>query len=169
MYSDGYHLGKFNVTSGKLRVTDPCYDKGTWCSGTIDVPNGEWDAYLELSDEGSWGTRVASIQIIKDNSPTSAAWELTNIDVGVDSGQAGFFDESFYPDQPGLTSFYNKVCKLTTGREQGGIIDGFGAVSSTGYGDGGYKCYVARNDANEIVSAKIVFIDDEYEEEDDYE
>lgn len=169
MYSDGYHLGKFNVTSGKLRVSDPCYDKGTWCSGTLDVPNGEWDAYLELSDEGSWGTRVASIQIIKDNSHTNSTWELTKIDVGVDSGQAGFFDESFYPEDGGDNAFfYDKVCNLTLGREQGGIIDGFGAVSSTGYGDGGYKCYVARDDAGQIVAAKIIFIDDEYEE-DDYE
>ena len=28
-------LGEFEVTSGVLRVSDPCYERDTWCAGTI--------------------------------------------------------------------------------------------------------------------------------------
>ncbi len=168
MHSDGHYLGKFNISSGVMRVTDPCYDPGTWCSGTIDVPNGEWHAYIEESDEGTWGKRVASIEVRYQNDFKHYSWELTNIDVGVDSGQAGFFDNQLYPDHPGDDPFYDRVCRLTLGENSAGVIE-FGAVSSSGYGDGGYSCYVARNSDNQIVAAKIVFIDDGYEEdEEDY-
>lgn len=50
------------------------------------------------------------------------------------------------------------------------VSDGLnkGYVSSSGYGDGGYDCYVARNEKNQIVGFKIVFIgfsEDPYNDE----
>ena len=37
----------FEVKSGALRVTDPCYDMDTWCAGTLeDVKNGKWLAHI---------------------------------------------------------------------------------------------------------------------------
>lgn len=167
MYNDGIHLGEFEVTSGRLRVTDPCYNKDTWCAGVLDVLNGTWGAFVETSDEGGWGVRVASINIFnKEYEHKAHSWSLTNIDVGVDSGQAGFFDDAKYPEDPHQDdAFYDSVCDLTLGPNSGGVLP-FGAVSSSGYGDGGYSCYVSYVNG-EIVAAKIVFIGDESEEEED--
>lgn len=65
-------------------------------------------------------------------------------------------------------SFYGDVCDLTTDEDEkgmlGGIINGFGAVSRTGYGDGGYSVYVARKDGK-AVAARVVFIGDDEEDE----
>lgn len=37
----------FQVTSGALRVIDPCYDADVWCCGTLtDVRNGTWNAHV---------------------------------------------------------------------------------------------------------------------------
>ena len=165
MYNDGVHLGQFEITSGRMIVTDPCYDKGTWCAGILDAVNGTWDAYLGVTDAGTWGMRVTEIEVHHSKeSHHSIPWENVEFEVGVDSGQAGFFDESLYPESLGDTNFYDNVCDLTLGKERGGILP-FGAVSRSGYGDGGYDCLVKRKNGN-VVAAKIVFIANEEEEED---
>jgi hypothetical protein len=38
---------------------------------------------------------------------------------------------------------------------------GFGVATASGYGDGGYSCYVARDKTGKIVAARIVFISEE--------
>lgn len=48
----------------------------------------------------------------------------------------------------------------------GNMIDGLGFVSSSGFGDGGYTCWTARNDDGCIIAIRIEFIT-EYDEEDD--
>lgn len=162
-------IGSFEVKSGKLRISDPCYDLDTWCAGTLDnVLNGKWNAKIEESDKGSWGIRVSNLVAVHENYALSANNpELTKIDVGVDSGQCGIFDLDQYPkDDPGeygdKNSFYGKVCNLTCNEDDmnqsAGIIDNFGVVSRSGYGDGSYECYVRRNVKGEIVAAEIVFL-----------
>jgi len=177
-------VGKFITSSDVLRITDPCYKKGTWCSGTIEnCEIGKWSAFLIDSDEGAWGARIAeNIAIFGDISIEEAQkildesnWIDSLIDVGVDSGQAGIFDDSKYPEgEPGeygdLNSFYGKCSNKTLGKVQGGVID-FGSVSSSGYGDGSYNClYTTRN--NKVFAVRIVFltlipgpIDDNFEDE----
>lgn len=167
-------LGTFEVISGKLRVTDPCYTKDTWCSGVLDnVAIGKWSAYTEISDAGSWGKRVATLTVMHESISNTRNWSLTDIDVGVDSGQAGFFDESFYPEgkvgeYDDLDSFYGQVFQMTLSENRAGVIP-FGAVSRSGYGDGSYNCFVCRNDDGLVVAAKIEFITDEEYEEDYYD
>lgn len=130
--------------------------------------------------------RVAYIHIVQADTltdqfnhelPLSDSFELTGIDVGVDSGQAGFFDLEKYAlavsdkgerrADRGQTfeEFYDSVCDLTLDRKSFGVVP-FGCVSSSGYGDGGYECYVRRNEVGEAVEALIVFIG-EYEEEEE--
>ncbi len=221
----------FTLTSDKLRVTDPCYERGTWCAGVLNnVLTGKWIAEkLVIShEETGWGDRIGQLQIWHEGYIDHVtASELTDISVGVDSGQAGFFDESQYPEgETGeymdLNTFYGKVCAGTAGeyrqteekvwpdelvaeyeqmfKESGkwsdeiaarvedmktktrinsepdylGIANvGFGVATRSGFGDGGYQCYVGRNAVGQIVAARIVFITDEDlvedldEEEDD--
>lgn len=107
-------------------------------------------------------------------------WERSDIDVGVDSGQAGFFDVFKYASAVSdkednsapraerggkFEAFYDAVCNLTLDDKSFGVVE-FGCVSSSGYGDGGYNCYFRRNSLGEVIEALIAFIEDEEESED---
>lgn len=79
------------------------------------------------------------------------------------------------PDHP--SRFYAACCDRTLGPSgKGGISSDFfgggtipfGAVSSSGYGDGGYDAYTCSKDG-EIVAVEIVFISDEEDEEEEEE
>lgn len=178
-------LGTFKVSNGKVVVTDPCYKRGTWCHGILDnLANGEWLAIARYSHEGGWGTRVAELEIRLHEPEESGrrrclpdrerGWINAAFEVGVDSGQAGFFAEEHYPqgdcgDYGDESSFYGKACAATDDHgAQGGTIDGFGVVSRSGYGDGGYTCQSYEEDGK-IAAARIIFIDDFEEIEDDLE
>lgn len=178
-YVSEHRVGEFTLESDKLRVTDPCYTKGTWCAGVINARPGKWNAQIKISNEGGWGDRVAELMVTHENYAPSknAFWVTQEFSVGVDSGQAGFFDDAKYPngDETGeygdTDTFYGKVCTLThseTNRRQvAGTLD-FGVASSSGYGDGGYRCEAIYN-GDEVVAARIIFIGDEEDEEDEEE
>ena len=53
---------------------------------------------------------------------------------------------------------------IYTGRFEAGIKDDKCFVSASGWGDGGYECFVGRNENDEIVSIKIKYIYEEDEE-----
>uniref|UniRef100_A0AAU6W1I6 Uncharacterized protein n=1 Tax=Pseudomonas phage Nican01 TaxID=3138540 RepID=A0AAU6W1I6_9CAUD len=239
------HRG-FEVTSGALRVSDPCYEMGTWCAGTTNnVLNGRWLAHvgyyrepvegwtkerfekeiaeLEQPQErerigqlekimadlpedqkaehqekldallgfyrshglrefgrmwgnpDDWTGRVAFLHIRHEsvlNDPIDPFSFVANDDfqVGVDSGQAGFFDLDKYEaalkdkkdntrdDNTRFEQFYDHCGENTLGNDRWGIVEGFGAVSSSGYGDGGYKLVERRNEAGELIEARIVYM-----------
>lgn len=165
-------IGEFTAKNS-LIVTDPCYqydDKQI----LRNVKVGKWVASVKVTDEGSWGKRIAELRIVHSDANVSD-YEYdrdSSIEVSVDSGQAGFFDCLYYPvgDSTGefgdLDTFYGKVCKITCDADSAGVID-FGAVSSSGYGDGGYNLYTVRKNGV-LLAAKIVFIPDEDEDEDEY-
>lgn len=162
-------MDSFNITSGKIQVTDPCYSIGTWCSFTIpNAKNGEYISSVKRINDGVWGNRIAELNIIhKDfkNKKRKLKYRWIDASIGVDSGQAGFFDFQEYHNvkinEQLDNEFYNKVCNLTCEADNNGTLD-FGVVSSSGHGDGSYALWVAHiND--EVVAAKIVFIDEENE------
>jgi len=211
----------FTVTSGGLRVTDPCHDMGTWCAGQLEnVMDGIWQAHvgyhkdsLDMEMNAKWIAaeeerlnelaarlgedftrferhrlqqrreaaeahpgRVAYLHIVNIGvqqhfdhlAELDSTWEDSGIHVGVDSGQAGFFDLDTYralcADQAVKEKFYDEVCDLTLADSSWGVHPS-GAVSSSGYGDGGYECLVRRVDGL-VVEAIIIYIS-EYEEEDE--
>ena len=98
--------------------------------------------------------------------------------VGVDSGQAGFFDlEPFaaqsateeenggYNQDTEHGKFYRSICEQTNEDAEQFAVVPFGAASSSGYGDGGYDLYVLRDKDGLVIEAVIVFICDYDEEE----
>ena len=161
----------------KVMVSDPCYGLNTWCQGVLEnVLPGIYDCYVEYSDEGVWGVRSASIEVIHQDCE-NPQFEAEDFEVGVDSGQAGIFDYDHYAryHSDRLESehvdddWYEKVCGITLSKEQAGIVDGVGFVSSSGYGDGGYVCRTAKDENGRIVAIRVDFIeeneDEEYEDE----
>ncbi len=81
----------FILNSDKLRVTDPCYDRDTWCSGVLNncLP-GIWKVRIITSDEKDWGIRNAELIIWHEDFDSNYICYDSRINVGVDSGQAGF-------------------------------------------------------------------------------
>ena len=155
-------LGSFEVTSGKVRVCDPSYSKYEKDILVLEnVLPGKYYANIEVIDTGVFGERVACLNIRHEYYDTTADNLFAEGAVGVDSGQAGFFDEDFYPngDDTGnfddTKTFYGKACTITLSEKQAGVIDNFGVVSRTGYGDGVYDVYVNENVSGQIVTAAI--------------
>ncbi len=235
--------------SDKVRVTDPCYDIDTWCAGTLDnVLPGEFNCSYN-HDTKKWFNdkkyeRVTAIEVHHKDYPNIKATEyMKDIDVGVDSGQAGIFDFEMFSDvcsdDERKEKFYDTVCDLTSydtdaeyvsfpqseyydekfkdykdaldldnivdntlsfsmirnnllkkgfavnelyyeftdkyfeylqdrmRREQackdipcGNTIYDKGLVSASGDGDGGYACFVGRNESGQIVAIKIDYYPD---------
>jgi hypothetical protein len=171
-------IGTFEVKSGKLVVSDPCYTRGTWCAGVLEnVRNGTWMAEVGMSDEGDWGTRVAALKVFAKGFENHRPNELMKFEVGVDSGQVCIADEAVYPQgEPGeygdLDTFYGRACAATGDVAGVGIFENGRAVnSSSGYGDGSYTGLVARNPEGEIVAVEVLFIEEEEDEDysEDYE
>jgi hypothetical protein len=163
-------IGEFAIQSGEVLVTDPCYKRPHTPENILqNVRNGVWHAFIERPDH-IWGRPISELIVRHCAAPDSIKIDrLTRFDVPVDSGQAGFFDHQHYPlaetgDYNDLKSFYGSVCAKTMTPQRGGVID-FGAVSSSGYGDGRYTCYIAKDEGGWVVAARIVFIEEDLDEE----
>lgn len=154
----------------KVRVSDPCYGTNVWCAGVIDnVKEGIYNASVEMSDEGMWGIRVKSLTIVHADYKGFLFFnESARFEVGVDSGQAGFYDEDYYQQYHTAKDvdddWYDAICELTY---PFGTKDDKCVVSSSGFGDGCYTCYMLVDDDNKVVAMMIEFISDEDEESDD--
>ena len=165
-----FDIGDFEVSSGKLAVSDPCYTAGTWCAGVLsNVKNGTWESSVEISDEGSWGSRVKVLFAhLKDTNIDP--WTKAKFVVGVDAGQVCIVDESHFAGGEGEygepETFYGDACEKSSGEGNlgAGILkSGHGVNSSSGFGDGSYDCFYGTDKDGQIVSVKVVFIADENE------
>jgi len=157
---------EFEVASGKIRITDPFYSDDVWCKiDSFPAKNGKWKAYVVKSDEGDWGIRCAVLIAYHEDHPVIDQDEPMNLigNIGVDSGQAGIFDEGVYPrdnstgEYDDTNTFYGQCCKVTLSEDHWGTIPG-GVVSSSGYGDGSYQAFGNMKNGK-YVAIKIVFIE----------
>lgn len=176
-------LGTFELTGPVLRVSDPCYDRDVWCCGTIEnCKPGSWETAVLMQDEGDWGIRNAILVARhEEGGPELEAfrkvlngkdktWQECPFEVGVDSGQAGIFDDKHYQDNSvfdGMpaaefdpdNSWYSHCCDITMSPLGAGVLP-FGVVSSSGYGDGGYAALKHIGQDGRTDSVFIVFLDD---------
>jgi len=131
--------------SGKVVISDPCYDRDVWCMKTdFPVKPGRYKVQIIYSDEGDFGVRVSNIILVHEDHEQMrlTGWKEVEADIGVDSGQCGIFDDEIYPQakgHPDKEMFYDECCKLTLGQKSAGTLASRrGIVSSSGYGDGSY-------------------------------
>jgi len=188
---------KFNVTSGKMVLSDPCYELDTWCQNVVEnVKNGEWNASV-IKNEGrrikqlrSWCegeiTEDGLIDVIEAGDFNRSPFHIENFrDGGVDSGQFGHFDFDTYRSDESAKdlekydfgrefdlkdgdSWYRAVCNLTLGVESWGVLPN-GVVSSSGYGDGNYETIGIKNLDGKYVGFVTTFIYDKDFEEDEWD
>ncbi|MBM7111671.1 DUF4241 domain-containing protein [Brevibacillus laterosporus] len=174
------NLGTFQITSGTLVVSDPCYECQQGISGIVEeAAIGTWIGIIDQIDTGDWGERCAYVCAYHESIDIEQVtnWEACDFIVGVDSGQAGIFEHQIYRVDDsviGETKFmpedrwYSSCCDQTLGEPKAGVING-GVVSSSGFGDGGYDAFIAKNAEGKVIAVQIVFITEEdlLEEEED--
>lgn len=178
-------LGSFELESDTLRVSDPCYERDTWCCGTLpNCLHGTWEAAILRTDFGEWGNRNAALIIRHEKTgPKITAvnralcngtgqWHEAQFEVGVDSGQAGFFDEKYFRDPSVFPAgeasrfecedrWYGFCCDATLHRKNHADVIPCGVVSESGFGDGGYVCYYHLNKDEKVDFAFILFLTEE--------
>lgn len=161
------------ILNGKVDITDPCYDCDTWCRiNNVGVISGIYNCYATVAE---WGgkypeRRITDCQIIhKDYDGNLYEWERIGA-IGVDAGLAGFFQSPkkdysfeewsdfcewvFSKDSHNPTNAENDMCYIHDG----------GFFTQSGFGDGGYDVYAAKDESGNILGLEIIFI-----EEDDLE
>jgi hypothetical protein len=160
-------------------LSDPCYstqEDGNYSKFNQPCHPGLWDAKVAL-DDGC----VVSVEYCHTNTLLLHKAEMQNFQVAVDSGQFGIFDASIWEDESDFEasgSFYRECCDATLSgfmvspiykHEYGKLSEfGFGFVSRTGYGDGSYNVEAYYNNGK-LVKAKITFIEQDENDDDDYD
>lgn len=178
-------LGLFEILSGFVDVSDPCYSvSDVGCRATkIPTKNGIYVAMVVKTggEEDEAGCCKVLEALLED---AGGQWVKSPYDIGVDSGQAGIFDSKHYKnDEIGRKwksehkeknrdicenePWYSMCCDLTCGKMNAGVIP-HGVVSSSGYGDGGYDLWIRMEDKL-ATGFRIVFIDSEQEQEESEE
>jgi hypothetical protein len=178
-------MKEFEVTSGKIVCSDPCYTTDTWCMGIVDnVANGTWVASVDKRDMDDWGERIAVLWIANKEQMAKnpkIAWEVLAEEPfaftgGVDSGQFGFFDFDDYRndesakdlkkyefgadyDREEGDKWYRACADLTLGSESWGVLPK-GVVSSSGFGDGSYEVFGYKDAYDKYVAFAVVFIEE---------
>lgn len=176
----------------KVVLGDPCYSLDSM--NVVDnVLPGTYRTIIRIVDCNSWGNRVSRLMAFhenyqhridyEDNNPETLYNSYTGLTcrdseiIGVDSGQAGIFDYKYFCENENerdfndVNSWYRKVCNITI-ESEGGCMDNACVVSSSGYGDGGYRSVLFKTkDTNKVVGFVIDFdIENEYEEDyDEYD
>ena len=87
------------ILGQEVMITDPCYDEDTWCNGKLtNVRPGIWHTKANYCNIEFWGDRCTSVVAWHQSVDEPTEWEITDIDVGVDSGQAGIIDLAHFHD-----------------------------------------------------------------------
>lgn len=177
---------EFEVKSGQMVISDPCYTLPTWCQGVVKVKNGTWIGVPVFLDDL---TRVAALIVYNKEVITENPLRLEELkdymgtelpfNFGVDSGQFGFFDKDLYRNDESVKDleaaefgqgydrkdgdfWYRVVTQQTIAQTKmgyqnfGGIPSG--VVASSGYGDGSYPVFGMERDG-EYYGFVVVFID----------
>ena len=161
------YIGIFNHNGNQIDITDPCYDKGTWCRTTQELPRGTYDCGVEIVDCGDWGKRIAKSFIIKeDYSYEDDVFYSEYVDeIGVDAGLAGFFDNK--PDYN--DDEWSDFCDMLDGNawvvDEATAAKCSGFFTSSGFGDGGYDVLALYDINDTLIGYEIEFIKEENEED----
>lgn len=154
-----------NITSGKLFISDPCYnvnpEKNELLTICKQAKNGKWNVYTD----GRKGAIAKYSKFLYIDTDT-----ITLTTCSVDSGQISFFDYGFYTENydekdDECTNWYNeesiyrKICNNSENQD----ISSFGnSVTVTNFGgDGDYDVELYFDKNNECILVHIHFYEDD--------
>lgn len=159
------NVGTLEIKNGVIDITDPCYDRNTWCRiNDMRVVPGKYICQVKLFHNDTYGHRVQAIRIHLDGyCPTNKKMEYFD-SIGVDAGLAGFF---ISPKKDYNDAEWQALCEWMWDKDKSSewnkdednnyFITEEGFFSQSGYGDGVYDVRVAKVN-NEIVAVEILFI-----------
>ncbi|MBV6702322.1 hypothetical protein [Kitasatospora aureofaciens] len=164
-----YDVGSFEVTSGTLRVADPCYleerapEIDRLLGVTLPAQVGTWRAFSFVADRDERGPRVSELRMWADgHSARFGHLPDDESHVLVDSGMAGCFDlgnsNRISPTNPQLVEAVRDRL-MAAGPSRAAVVDDHGVVAETGFGDGRYRASAWRNDAGAVVAVSL-YLDD---------
>ncbi len=160
------NLGK--VLLGKsVIVSDPSYDPGYWYTVLVDdMKAGCYVATANITCCDDDKERVATLRINHIDYPDIPLNTPLDGGAGVNSGRCGFWDARKFArikmSKETTSDFYDDVCKLTASVDFGGV-NKIGAVSVSGFGNGGYLVDGAYVNGK-CVALEVKFIYSEEEE-----
>jgi len=162
------HYDKDIQLGEKTLITDPCYSKGTWCSGAVKTEPGTYRAY-SLSATSDPYRQVEGGFIVHSSLdgkilPFDCQID-TGIDVGVDSGECGVYDDAKFPED-GID--IEEDAEFSPTHEYRGYGIDWGKTFHSFGGDGSFKAYVHKNDKGSVDAIRIDFYGD-YEDWDEDE
>ncbi|XWV24803.1 hypothetical protein QJ856_gp0980 [Tupanvirus deep ocean] len=172
------HLGSFDVDSGKILISDPCYDfdiskydtePDSWNLNLFldNVLNGQWDSWIVPDKETDRNAQLICANHNKHNNLDELLlqkeWEVLDSIICVDSGQVGIYDLNYYGENNNNDEWYKINCNTTSNTHHGAGTIFHGVVSSSGYGDGMYDCHLLKIDGV-VTAIRIIFIDDNKKE-----
>ena len=155
-----HEVGKRNFDNRTVTITDPCYDKGTWCTAKTDeLPAGDYVLlyftkkcwYKGPSDvKRDYFERIAANAIVLDSAYDSfvngeCKKEYLN-EIGVDAGQAGYYqDKPDYDDD----AWYDFCEELRQNKHLFNVTkEGF--CTESGWGDGCYPVSIIKKDGKPV-------------------
>jgi len=177
-------LGSFQVVSDELLAADPAYakslsDNAGLLARVTKVTKGEWKAEALMFTAAPKDERCAELLSfhVSHSHPGNCNWKSQEGVVGVDSGQAGVFDPKHAGDHSVVPKdyrwkdemidpddrWYSLCCDFTLSAKGAGVIP-YGAVASSGWGDGGYSCFTCESEAGRVQGLRLVFISQEDEQ-----
>lgn len=166
-------VGQITLNDGKVDITDPCYDKDTWCRMTVDVKPGTYNCYSYIGEDRAWGKRVWINQIViadgedatiaEEKIRNNKSWKKIG-EIGVDAGLAGFFDNKPNFNDDEWQEFCDWMRDIDEGIVSEKVYDSFinlfdgrsGFWTGSGVGDGLYSVYTIKN-SGKIVALEIRF------------
>ena len=173
-------LGTFQVSSGKLIISDPCYGYDEEDSEDLQVllnsaKRGDWSATVSYDEDEV----VHQLAVFWGNMEPEGEWIPIEQLITVDSAQAGIFEFTFFGDDEKIigevvnvydiemdddvSKYYVACCDAVASEQQGGIVPG-GAVAMSGFGDGLYPVYIKQDASGDIVSVMIDFLESNEDE-----
>lgn len=157
------YVGTIDVSDGLVDITDPCYNKDTWCAMFgKKIKSGKYKCFIEIEDfmfEDMKDRRLIALKIVhKDFIESPLSFTILSNKIGVDAGLCGFYNHkpNFDKDED-WDNFWQSLSK----------IEGFdcdctkanGITVSSGFGDGMYTVYEAKVN-EETVSLLLNFGDE---------
>lgn len=163
-----------NTSANKIKlgtrtlISDPCYDKDTWCAGEVNTLPGEY-IVQEIVEKGKYPI-LKGVFVVHYSQygklDFDDCYEDSLIDVGVDSGECGIYDSEKYPvngiDCDDSKFEEDRVVYRTPDGDWGVTAGNFG-------GDGSYKAYLHRNRDGQVDAIHLDFSMDDYDEDEEYD
>lgn len=148
----------------KVTVSDPCYEPDIWCAKNLEnVFPGSYAVFQKVASDPRWGSWICELYAkhvfyLDIEIPDGKDKNVKPERLCVDSGEMGIFDYDLYRKihNGEDTEWQDYACRFNNyGKEY--------FVSRSGFGDGDYPLFVAKNNNGNIVAMKIVFCSDQEE------